>query len=176
MEASPTDPVDRSRSASAADGRERVLRIVGAFVHALGGETPRLHLLIPGAAPRVDDFAFEQRGPLFVAERDGVVLPYWEAPDDDTGQGLVAIAMLDGTTRLLQRARAARPETVTRLFPERQVVAVRVGAYEEPLQGPGWIEGLALTVSRARAVLARHLPGWDLVAGDVGDGGPVVEP
>lgn len=150
------------------------MEIVGAFVHEINWRHPELYILINGAAPGLEGFAFEQRDQMFVAERDGVVRYYWEAPDDGTGYGFITIPMRDGTQRPLKRAWSSRPGCVNLYFPERPVIGVVVGQHEDRDYKPGWTAGYALTVERAREVLARHLPGWILEP--FNDGEPTWQP
>jgi hypothetical protein len=138
------------------------MEIVGAFVYEINYRSPELYVLINGDAPGLDGFAFEQRGQMFVAERDGIVRFYYEDEDDGTGYGFLTLPMRDGTQRPLRRAWSSRAGVVNRYYPERHVIDVTVGEREDQRCKGGWRSGYALTVEKAREVLEEHMPGWDL--------------
>lgn len=145
------------------------MEIVDAFVDyraqagTLRWRSGTLHVLIERAVPPLDEFVFEQRGPLLVGEHDGLVRAYlggYEWPG--YGPGFTAITMRGGAQRYRRLLDRARPGLVNIHFPERPVVGVVVGEHEDRADKPDWTFGLALTLERTREALDRHLVGWAL--------------
>src|SRR4051812_10061494 len=90
---------------------EHRMEIRGARADRLEGRhDPQLYVLIAGAAPDLEDFAFEEREKLFVAVNgDGVVRAIYDGSPSEYAYGPVTVTMRDGTQRVIVHAQHISP-------------------------------------------------------------------
>lgn len=129
---------------------------------------PVLHIPICGRGPGLDQCRFHERDGVFAGICGELILAFWEDPSYVDNAGLrtgnaLVLTMWHGRDRRLERPSTAHPALVNDRFPELQAVSVRLGEEADRRTFPRWVDYYALPYEVAAQVLARFLPGWNLI-------------